>query len=63
MSNGHFLNQPISKTPVTGYQTLDTMGDASSHELKIPINPDTDRGVSKSIFYGTQRIANLNSEI
>ena len=39
------------------------MGDVSSHELKIPINPDTDRGVSKSIFYGTQRIVNLNQEV
>ena len=55
--------QPPSRTPVTGYQTLDTMGDVSSHELKIPVNPDTDRGVSKSIFYGTQRIANLNQEV
>ena len=62
-SNNHYLNQPISKTPVTGYQTLDTMGDMSSHELKIPINPDTERGVSKSIFYGTQKIANLKQEI
>ena len=39
------------------------MGEMSSHELKVPMNPDTDRGVSKSIFYGTQRIANLNQEI
>jgi len=51
--NNNFGGKPISKTPVTGYQTLDTMGDMSSHELKIPVNPDTDRGVSKSIFYGT----------
>ncbi len=32
----------------------------SSHELKIPINPDTDRGVSKQIFYGTQKVSNMN---
>ena len=63
LHNGHYLNQPVSKTPVTGYQTLDSMGDMSSHELKIPVNPDTERGVSKSIFYGTQKIANLNNEI
>ena len=50
---GSALMQPVSKTPVTGYQTLDTLGDASSHELKIPISHDTDRGVSKSLFYGT----------
>ena len=44
---------------------METMGDMSNHEIKIPINPvDTERGVSKSIFYGTQRIvANLNKEI
>lgn len=39
------------------------MGDMSSHEIKIPVNPDTDLGVSKSIFYGTQKIQNLNQEI
>ena len=39
---------------------METMGDMSSHELKIPVNPDTERGVSKSIFYGTQRISSLN---
>ena len=55
--------QAVARTPVTGYQTLDTMGDVSSHELKIPVSSDTDRGVSKSIFYGTQRVANLNQEI
>ena len=39
------------------------MGDTSSHELKFPVNSETDRGVSKSIFYGTQRVSNLNHEI
>ena len=59
--NGVVTQQPVSKTPVNGFQTMETMGDMSQHEIKIPINPDTDRGVSKSIFYGTQRItANLN---
>lgn len=63
--NSSYVVQPVSKTPVTGYQTLDSMGDASSYELKIPVSSsDTDRGVSKSIFYGTQRISNLkNNEI
>ena len=36
---------------------MDTCGDISSHELKIPVSSDTDRGVSKSIFYGTQRLS------
>ena len=64
ISQGGVVNQPpVSKTPVNGFQTMETMGDMSCHEIKIPINPDTERGVSKSIFYGTQRIANLNHEI
>ena len=39
------------------------MGDISSKELKIPSNTETDRGVSKSIFYGTHRINDLDNEI
>jgi len=45
---------------VTGFHTLDSLGDLSSYELKIPVSStDTDRGVSKSIFYGTQHISGI----
>ena len=48
---------------MNGYETLDSINEVSARELKIPANTDTDRGVDKSIFYGSHRVSDLNQEV
>ena len=44
------------------------MGEVSSHEIRIPISHEGDRGVTKALFYGTQKVNvskqnSLNQEV
>ena len=63
--SGYQGQSVVCKTSAgNGYQTLDSIGDISTKELKImAANSDTDRALKKSIFYGTHRANELNHEM